>query len=250
MTIHDQFRAEALGHGFSESEVERWTPLVRPCGVHREDGQRAGHFGGPIMVPAEVDDRWFPLVATIDCAAVPPEVTDLALPSDGQLLFFGYPEEDGMGDVVYVPSGAAVQERALHPDAGYDEDFPEIVQELQRGDIHLVPRLSLPFVDETEAVAEALAQQWGDPAARFLLGGYGTEFDSRTPAEWAAEVAARQAKEGPRSDRATDSDHWALLAELNVYRSGGGATMFWAIHRDDLAACRFDQAQFVVDWNP
>ncbi|MEU3647341.1 hypothetical protein AB0E59_28435 [Lentzea sp. NPDC034063] len=232
MTAHEQFRVKALGHGFSESEVERWAPLVRPCGVHREGGQRVGHFGGPILVPEEVGERWFPLVATIDCAAVPAEVTDLPLPSDGQLLFFGYPEEDGMGDVVHVPSGAAVQERALHPDIGYDEDFPEIYQELQRGDIHLVPGLSLPFTDDTKAAAEALAEGWGAPASRLLFGGCGTEFDGRPP------------------DRATDTEHRVLLAELNMYRPGGGATMFWAIHRDDLAAQRFEKAQFVVHWNP
>ncbi|MFJ5986254.1 DUF1963 domain-containing protein [Lentzea sp. NPDC092896] len=225
-------------------------PLARPCGVHREGGQRVGHFGGPIMVPDEVDERWFPLVATIDCAAVPPETTDLALPPDGLLLFFSYPEEDGMGDVVHVPLDAVVRERPLHPDITHDEDFAEIFQEMQRGEIHLVPALSLPFPGETNDAAEALARQWGDPASRFLLGGYGTEFDGRTPAEWAAEVAAWQAKEGPRSDRATDGEHWVLLAELNIYRPGGGATMFWAIHRDDLAARRFERAQFVVDWNP
>jgi hypothetical protein len=250
MTMHEQFRAEALGHGFSESEVERWTPLVRPCGVYREGGQRVGRFGGPIMVPAGVGDRWFPLVATIDCAAVPPEMTDLALPSDGLLLFFGYPEEDGMGDVVHVPSGTEVQERPLHPGAAHDEDFPEIYQELQRGDIHLVPGLSLPFTGETEAVAEALATKWGEHHSLFLLGGYGTEYDGRLPAEWAAGNAAWHATEEPRSDRAAASEHWVSLAELTVYRPGGGATMFWAIHRNDLAACRFDRTQFVVDWNP
>lgn len=250
MTIQDQFRTEALGHGFSESEVERWTPLVRPCGVHRKDGKKAGHFGGPIMVPAEAGDRWYPLVATIDCAAVPPGTTDLELPSDGSLLFFGYPDEDGMGEVLYVPADAEVQEQDLYPDSGLDEDFAEIHREMQRGDLHLVPALSLPFVGETEAVAEALAQQWGGFQALFLLGGHGTHHNGRLPTEHAADNAVWQAQDGPQPDHATDADEWLLLAELNIYRPGGGATMFWAIHRDDLAARRFEKAQFVVDWNP
>ncbi|WP_191296285.1 hypothetical protein [Lentzea cavernae] len=90
-------------------------------------------------------------------------------------------------------------ERPLHPDVTHDEDFGEIFQEMRRGDIRLAPGLSLLFPGETEPAAEVLAQQWGNPWSRFVLGGCGTEFDGRTPAEWAAEVAAavRDVHSGP-----------------------------------------------------
>src|SRR3954447_23922051 len=93
--ILDGFRGAALARDIPEADVERWMGLVRPCALLTTDGDGpvVGTFGGPIMLPADAEKPWFPLVATIDCAALPPEATDLPLPPDGKLLFFGYPDE-------------------------------------------------------------------------------------------------------------------------------------------------------------
>ncbi|MGW6932882.1 hypothetical protein ACWGE0_22690 [Lentzea sp. NPDC054927] len=244
--ILDQLRTEALAREFPEADVERWMELVRPCALLTgdEDGDRdgpiVGRFGGPIMLPADVETSEYPLVATIDCAALPPGVTDLPLPSDGKLLFFGYPEEHGMGEVVYVPAGAAVEERELDLSSypACDEDFAEIHDEYQQGDIRLTPDISLPFVGVDAApapLARVWADQWG--GATLLLGGYGTDCNGCLATEIAALCAGREGD-------------WVLLAEFNVYRSGGGAAIFWMIERDDLIARRFNRAEVLVDWNP
>src|SRR6185437_12684869 len=92
--------------------------------------------------------------ATIDCAALPADATDLPLPADGRLLLFGFPDSDGndssMGEVVHVPAGAAVTERVTYP-----PDYPldvnaEIYQELPQGDLRLTADVSLPFVGMVE----------------------------------------------------------------------------------------------------
>ena len=112
--ILDQIRSEALERDIPAADVARWLELARPCArlTGDGDGPVVGRFGGPVLLPADVADPRFPLYATIDCAALPTDVTDLPLPSDGQLLLFGFPESDdnesSMGDVVYVPVGAAV----------------------------------------------------------------------------------------------------------------------------------------------
>ncbi|MEK8107253.1 hypothetical protein NKG94_22650 [Micromonospora sp. M12] len=67
------------------------------------------------MLPADAKQPTFPLIATIDCAALPADVTDLPLPADGQLLLFGWPEEHGYGQVMYVPAGVAVEEKRSIP---------------------------------------------------------------------------------------------------------------------------------------
>lgn len=246
--------------------------LVRPCALLTTDGDGlvVGRFGGPIMLPADVETSGCPLVATIDCAALPREATDLPLPSDGKLLFFGYPEEHGMGEVLYVPEGAAVEERDLDPSSypACDEDFAEIYEEFQQGGIRLTPDVSLPFVGTVEAPApaylaplpghphsEALAEVWADQwgGAKLLLGGYGTDCNGIRPTEMAASCAVVEEKEGRRPGPGTtspDADDWVLLAEFNVHRPGGGAAIFWAIRRDDLIARRFNRAEVVVDWNP
>ncbi|SFR03771.1 protein of unknown function [Lentzea waywayandensis] len=270
--ILDQIRTEALVRGIPEPDVERWMELVRPSALLTLDGDGpvVGRFGGPIMLPADVETQQYPLVATFDCAALPREATDLPLPSDGRLLFFGYPEEHGMGEVVYVPEGAAVVERELDPESypACSEDFAENHDEFPQGDIHLTIDVSLPFVGtvgapppvylvpmpghpHAEALAEVWADQWG--GAALVLGGYGTDCNGSDATEIAVLCAAAEAKAQRWPGGGTpssDAGDWVLLLEFNVYRSGGGAAIFWVIQREDLIAQRFDRTQVLVDWNP
>ncbi|BCY08637.1 DUF1963 domain-containing protein [Actinoplanes sp. L3-i22] len=265
-TILDQIRAEALDRGIPADDVDRWMGLVRPCALLDDggDGPVVGRFGGPVLLPPDVEDPAYPLIATIDCAALPPDVTDLPLPADGRLLFFGYPEENGMGNVVYIPAGAAVTERSRFPQ-WLPPDKPEnaaIYKELPDGEMHLTADISLPFVGtvdlpgppwaeslpghpHSEALAEVWEDQWG--GALLLFGGYGTDYNGSDPLDIAAKLAVEQVKAGPTAPRA---DNWVLLAEASVDRPGAGATIYWTIQRDDLIALRFDRAQVLVYWNP
>jgi hypothetical protein len=274
--ILDGIRAEALERDIPAADVERWMGLARPCALLTTggDGPVVGLFGGPVMLPADAADPRFPLLVTIDCAALPADVTDLPLPSDGRLLLFGFPESEGdyhsMGDVVYVPAGAAVGERAKYP-PDYPPDYSSyagVYRELPEGELHLTPDISLPFAGtvelsgppwsaplpghpHSEELAEVWADQWG--GAPLLVGGYGTDFNGGSPLEAATQFAieAEQAGERPGPGKTSPSaDDWVLLAECNVSRPGGGAAVFWAIQRDDLIARRFDRAHVVVDWNP
>lgn len=276
--ILDQIRTEALVREIPAADVERWLGLVRPCALLTtdEDEQRdgdgpiVGRFGGPMMLPADVETHGYPLIATVDCAALPQEATDLPLPSDGRLLFFGYPEEHGDGEVLYVPGDVAVEERDLDPSSypACSDDFAEIYDEYPQGEIRLTPDVSLPFVGvvaapaplystpmpghpHSEALARVWADQWG--GATLVLGGYGTDCNGCLATEIAVLRAIRAEEAGQWPGPGTPSrnaDDWVLMAEFNVYRSGGGAAIFWAIQRDDLIARRFDRVQVLVDWNP
>jgi hypothetical protein len=274
--ILDQIRAEALERNIPAADVERWMGLVRPCALLTKDGDGpvVGRFGGPVILPADAEDPRFPLLATIDCAALPADVTDLPLPSDGHLLLFGFPESDGgcdsMGDVVYVPAGAAVGERKKYPPLypPDDEEYSGVYKELPQGELHLTADVSLPFVGtvelpeppwsaplpghpHSEELAEVWADQWG--GAPLLIGGYGTGYNGGDSVEVAVQFAVEAEQAGHRPGPGATSpnvDDWVLLAECNVSRPGAGAAIFWAIQRDDLIAQRFGRAHVVVDWNP
>ena len=270
--ILDQIRSEALEQDIPPDEIERWLELVRPCALLTADGDGpvVGRFGGPVRLPPNVEDPRFPLIATIDCAALPTAATDLPLPGEGWLLLFGFPDSDGndssMGDVVYVAAGAEVTERAAYPpDYPLDENA-EIYQELPQGELCLTADVSLPFTGtvelreppwsaplpghpHSEELAEVWADQWG--GAPLLVGGYGTDFNGGDARETAAYFAVAAEQAGKRlSSTSSSADDWVLLVECNVSRPGGGAAIFWMIQRDDLIAQRFDRAHVVVDWNP
>jgi hypothetical protein len=254
--------------------VERWIGLARPCALLANDGDGpvVGRASGPAMLPADAQDPRFPLIATIDCAALPRDATDLPLPPDGRLLLFAFPDSDGnsesMGEVMYVPADAAVEQRAEYPPAYPLEKHAAVYRELPQGELHLTADISLPSVGtvelpgppwsaplpghpHSEELAEVWAAQWG--GALLLIGGYGTDFNGGDPLEAAAHFATKAAQSGDRPGPGTtspDADDWVLLAEAHISRDGAGAAIFWAIQHDDLTARRLDRAHVIVDWNP
>jgi hypothetical protein len=80
LEILERIRTEALERNIPASDVERWLELVRPCALLTQDGDGpvVGRFGGPVMLPTDAGDPRFPLLAAIDCAALPTDVTDLS----------------------------------------------------------------------------------------------------------------------------------------------------------------------------
>ncbi|MHB9856963.1 DUF1963 domain-containing protein [Streptomyces sp. YIM S03343] len=278
------FRDEALKRGVPADDVERWIRLARPCATLAADrdgqGPVVGRFGGPVLLPADEPDPWFPLVASIDCAALPEGATDLPLPRDGHLLLFAFLELpydcwSSVGEVVYVPAGADVTERPKNP-RFYAEhpDITEISEAYPQGPLRMTADVSLPYhawVDMAEPPyaaplpghprSEELVEVWSDTCGAvasdgpFQVGGYAgeecTETDPVvTAAQFAAEAERRGGRPGPGTDPGDAAD-WVLLADWHPGIDGReGATIHWAIRRDDLAARRFDRAHATFFWNP
>jgi hypothetical protein len=277
------FRTEAVARGIPAYEVERWIATARPCAVITDDGDGpiVGRFGGPAMVPLGTDPE-YPLVATIDLAAIPKEITDLPLPPDGNLLLFGFPDPDcSDGTVVYVPIGADVEEAPkndlFHVDNGANEEYVKIRRQYPEGPLHLIAGISLP-ANAMESLSEHPWQQplpgfphsedlgdvWRDkggdvsPRGPLQIGGFPSYSDfggqGAVEAVAAFAVAAEQAGARPSiGNTSSRIEDWVLLAEWAppyMEEREPGAKVYWAIQRDDLAAWRFDRAFGAVHWNP
>ncbi|SIN44553.1 hypothetical protein [Micromonospora cremea] len=117
----DRFREEALARDIPTADVERWLGTLhrRATLEPQVNGPVVGRLGGPLMLPPDVPDPEYPLVASLDLAALPQDATELPLPPDGQLLLFGCPEASAwssaapLGSAVYIAAGTAVEERWL-----------------------------------------------------------------------------------------------------------------------------------------
>ena len=161
--ILDQVRREALERHIPAADVDQWMALARPSALLAEDGDGpvVGRFGGPVRLPADAEDPTYPLLATINCAALPEGVPDLPLPADGLLLLFDWPEESGMGNVVYVPADAAVTERDDRPASfPFDiDEYAEVYLALPQGELRLEAKVSLPFV----GTRELAGPPWSEP---------------------------------------------------------------------------------------
>ncbi|WP_328684562.1 YwqG family protein [Streptomyces sp. NBC_01261] len=256
------FRAEALGRGIPSEDVERWIATARPSGtlVTGGDGPVVGRFGGPLLLPADAPDPWFPLLATLDCAALPENTTGLQLPPDGRLLLFGFPEMTyyggTAGEVIHIPEGTPVEERntkypCVHGEEGDgfdDTDTLAVHEQYPREELRLAPDISLPHhflapsPDPDEGIdtlpghprAWDLAEVWEETYGDIVvdgplhIGGYAsqecTETDPVTDAAAEAEQARRhRAKAAPGSADATElpaPEEWTLLAQWDIGLTG------------------------------
>jgi hypothetical protein len=286
------FRMEALRRGIPSQDVERWIATARPSGtlVTTGDGPVVGRFGGPLMLPADTPDPEYPLFATLDCAALPEEVTGLPLPPDGTLLLFGFPDSEyfgewtSIGEVRYIPAGTPVEERkimkygcfydgegnALQPsDLRAYEDYPQDELYLS-ADVTLpfhsttrdgYPDATLPGHPRSSELHEAWDATWGSIIINgdLRIGGYAFWSDTETdPVEDAARDARQgrcRGEHGPgdpcvAADLPAPED-WVLLAQWQSdLYRYEGATMHWVIPRQDLTERRFDRAHVSLQWNP
>lgn len=260
-----QFRDEAIAQGTPAEGVDRWLATARPSATlaRAGDGPVVGRFGGPLLLPADTPDLIHPFVATLDLAALPEGATDLDLPPDGELLLFASPWDsdsaESAGAVVYVPAGTAVEERDKYRWRwSNDEESRELFEGFPQGPLRATPAVSLPE-DLGFAVSPQLLVRWrrawkGAPSWGALqLGGYASEAGiGGNPVSdivfFAQKAVADGHWEGPISAEVSD---WVLLADWHLDVTGvEGATVHWAIQREDLAARRFDRAFASVYWNP
>ncbi|CAL9637442.1 DUF1963 domain-containing protein [Streptomyces sp. enrichment culture] len=276
------FRDAAEAQGIPAVDVERWLATARPCATltlsDDEAGPVVGRFGGPLLLPAGTPDPDYPLVASIDLAALPADATDLSLPPDGHLLFFAMPEPGGcrpVGTVVHVPAGAPVTQRNTHTwNTANIDAYNKMFASYPQGSLRARAEMSLPYhtfvippgSQEATYLPEhpycsELVEVWEDTKDRIAstgpmqIGGYAdeevVEFD---PVDIAASIAADAVKagywNGPVSTDATD---WVLLADwhagMHVWNREG-STVHWVIQREDLAARNFDRVFATVSWNP
>jgi nucleotide-binding universal stress UspA family protein len=279
------FRAEALRRGIPLQDVERWIATARPSGtlVTGGDGPVVGRFGGPLLLPADAPDPWTPLLATLDCAALPEETTGLALPADGKLLLFGFPEMTyyggSAGDVVYLPEGTPVEERRPKYESVYDDATRAIHEQFPQEELRLAPDVCLPshFLARSPETGEEtvtlpghphaweLAEAWEETYGDIVvdgplhIGGYAshecTETDPVTDAVADAEQSRRvRAEQSPGSADTAElpaAAEWVLLAQWDIGLDGReGSTLHWVIPRQDLAERRFDRAHVSFFWNP
>ncbi|QNE74079.1 DUF1963 domain-containing protein [Streptomyces finlayi] len=279
------FRDEALRRGIPSEDIERWIATARPSGtlVTNGDGPVVGRFGGPVMLPVDTPDPWEPLLATLDCAALPEEVTGLPLPPDGHLLLFGFPEvviaPHSTGEVVYIPAGTPVEERKTKNPCVYgeeeddvDEDALFVYEQFPKGDLRLSADVSLPYhhlitSQETPFGAPLpghprsyeLAKAWRDTAGGITMdgtlhiGGYGShECVEADPVVYAAEAAARAVgPTGPGDAELSAPEDWVLLAQWDIsLDTRDSATLHWVIPLHDLAARRFERTHVSFFWNP
>jgi len=263
--LHDEhlnaLRDEALRRGIPSAHVERWiTAIARPCAWLSQygDGPVVGRFGGPRALPAGEADPGFPLIASLDCAAIPREATDLPLSADGRLLLLGYPDDDYEGggcSVVYVPPGATLEEREEDPKFR-DENRRDITEQYPQGELHLIFDVSLPSLGHINISEPPYAKPLpGHPLSEELvkvpqsgpyipdgpllqIGGYAHDYNG---GDWVPLLATAT----------DDPDGWVLLTDWYPDMAGReGAIMHVGIRRQDLAARRFDEVEPTLFWNP
>lgn len=279
------FRREALKRGIPSEDVERWIATARPSGrlYSGGDGPVVGRFGGPLMLPADIPDPSYPLLATLDCAALPEEVTGLPLPPDGRLLLFGFPDMESVsgsvGEVVYIPAGMPVEERKTKYACFYDEegnvfepDYLRVYEQFPQNELRLSADVTLPFHftinDPEQPFADSLpghprsgelVEAWDtvytNKGYDLRMGGYAyhecTDTDPVVDAaQHVAWMAASSNGPGGAAELPAPED-WVLLAQWDIgLRGREGATMHWVIPRQDLAERRFDRTHVSLFWNP
>ncbi|GIG87752.1 DUF1963 domain-containing protein [Plantactinospora endophytica] len=250
------FHAEAARRGIPAADVERWLDTVRPCASlgPEADGPVVGRWGGNPMLPADLPHPPFTFVAAIDCAALPRTATDLPLPPDGELLFFGDPdpawEDRPAGTVVHVPAGTTVVERGRDLDPQYGD------WTLPGANLRLSIDPSLPNRAESTAEhsrGEELGGAWWNTESEIVhngmmqLGGYPWVWNHDPVREAARREAAGA---GDAASEVPEDDDWVLLAAGDGSYSdeaGESDLINWVIRRADLAARRFDRVHVVMD---
>lgn len=262
--------------------AERWLGLSRPAvglAVAADSDPPAGHLGGLPRLPAAVDwpvwDGHGPLsfVASIDCATLPADAVDIALPSDGTLLFFYFDGQvDGGVDVVMAEdrdswAGARLLfVRADQPVA--ERDVPTGLTAYPRVPLTARPvittadpghpRLRAAFGMDARSdllpdhpvfakeFLDALAESDGAPGHR--IGGYADPVQISVEYEVAKGVLGPQVPwDDPRVP--DEAAGWVLLAQFESDDTadmmwGDCGALYWLIRPHDLAERRFDRAMF------
>jgi uncharacterized protein YwqG len=242
--------------------LEHWTGLLRrSCRLRPlrpgENAAAVGRLGGNPRMPQDMAWPEWPghgpltFIASLDCAALPTDDIDLALPATGTLLFFyfdgqlddgyevvtAFDEETQPGArVLYVPEGVPVVERTAPVTEG--TGIRPHTEQVLAADLFV----SAPAYDasgdylEHEEVFSALAHDLGGDYPHHRVGGYALPMQHTVELEVA-------------HDDHAEAREWLLLAQIDSDEDaamvwGDGGRLFWLIRPQDLAELRFDRARF------
>lgn len=245
------YREKARAKGVPEHAIELALNLALPQAEltpsNKDGGVLVGQYGGLPSLPEGVEwDSGLDFIASVDCAALPPDACNLTLPRDGHLLFFadrtdpaGFALMENSRSVIHVPAGTPTTERAL-PEIGkpfpaldqhplYSRTFPSLPSHADDA-VLLHPEISDLYFEHELEYLDQRSRQW---EVSLYLGGY-----------------AYSPQDPPITDSSPEDEKggWVLLAQAQLDMPddpGFTACVFWIIQRDELAAGNFAAAGLV-----
>jgi uncharacterized protein YwqG len=265
--------------------------LARPMAVLRPIGEIDGGgvdealagswLGGMPLLPPSVawptfDGRSLAFIGQIDLGNLPSALVDDGFTADGHLAFFYVAEQNTWGldlndagsfQVIHVPGGAVVGERALPDDLPDGGRFPPTALTatnavaLPPNESALIDALGLTPM-QAEAYGGLLEELAAEDAwaARCLLGGHPDQIQGDIMQECARVAegvrqeggpAAHQAPETP--DLASPARRWRLLLQVPSSDEAGMmwgdvGCLYYCIRDEDLRAGRFDRVWMTAQW--
>ncbi|MEU5718090.1 DUF1963 domain-containing protein [Streptomyces sp. NPDC020403] len=262
----NRFRTEAASRGLPSEEVEEWIRVALPAVYVAEGGEGplVAQVGGDPVLPHDVPRPSDPFVASVDLAALPPDVTGLPLPADGHLLLFSGTDVRGIGGqvsdaVLYVPAGTAATPSPL----AHSRRAPYRPRELRT--VWYQPSAQMPesFAldrwgdfpeDEQFELADEIGDAWAHgggyrPSWALQIGSHPVS-PQNDPVHYAREPEETGLSEQGGAAQGENVGDWALLA---TWRCGDDVTELdsgvahWVIRRRDVAARRFDRVHRYVE---
>ncbi|MES0834632.1 DUF1963 domain-containing protein [Nocardiopsis tropica] len=247
-TYRDAAREKGVPEHVIDHALRLTLPQTELTTSGADGGVPAGRYGGLPSLPAGVEwDGGLDLVATVDCAALPPDGFDLPLPRDGHLLFFAdRTDPDGAvliedsRSVIHVPAGTPTTERALPggggalPAPGPGPLYARTVRSFPTGAddaVHSDPETSRLYQEYRLGDYDRRRPVRGDS---LILGGYA--YSPQDPPIMGS---------SPEDEKGG----WVLLAQTQLDMpgvSGTTACPFWIIQRDELGAGNFAAAALVT----
>jgi hypothetical protein len=243
--------------------AQRFTALLRPCLRLRRaaDGEpTAVTLGGQPQLPDGVDWPEEPghgrlsFVASVHCAALPPEAVAPGFPRDGTLLFF-CAEFQAASRVIYVPEDTSFQRTdsprvclAAHVQASAPDLWLPQPRLALLGDGGVWPQNQRDVPAELRAFHRAFRRRRASIGHQL----FGHAVPVQGPVEYEiadAVLGGGRAWGDDVLDR--EAERWRLLAQFDGDGEakptwGGDGAVYWLIRADDLPARRFDRARAVV----
>jgi hypothetical protein len=286
MLIADSDLAVAARQNLDAEAAATWTGLLRPAVRLRAlspGEQVVGYLGGDPLLPESLAwPEWegqgpLAFVGAIDCGSLPAGELDLALPTDGALLFFYFDGQVGDDDatvdywrpestrggsrVIYVPAHAEMTQRQAPEGITAYPMVPLAAELIATAPDFEHPSFRAAFGDPYDPDASPSAQAMvGSSFSAALdavrrsrapyhqIGGYAQ------PIQGSAETEAAYGRFSGNDDEAAKrrgelAGRLVLLAQLGSDGSAGMSwgdtgTLYWLIDPDDLAARRFEAALF------
>lgn len=257
--------------------AERWIGLLRPS-LRLEKTTAAGaqpvvgRLGG---LPALPENEQWPIweghgplsfVASLDCAMLPAAL-DIALPTDGTLVFFyfdgqlddgcavvdpGEPDSWAGARVLYVPAGVPIAERTAPEGI---QPYPEVLLTARAETTApylrhpVVHREFDPMPDDHPLWDEDFESALWDhcEGTEHRIGGHANPVQGEVEWEVAHGALGSPPWDDPRIKEETFN--WVLLAQFDTDDDadmmwGDGGALYWLIRPEDLAQRRFERAMF------